>query len=62
MNAAEMIPLATIKDVSALLAVSVITVRRLVATGDLRCVRLSKGGPLRFDLADVQKFIASHKG
>ena len=62
MHSAEMTPLATIKDVSALLAVSVITVRRLVATGELRCVRLSKGGPLRFDLADVQKFIASHKG
>jgi excisionase family DNA binding protein len=62
MHSPEMTPLATIKDVSALLAVSVITVRRLVATGELRCVRLSKGGPLRFDLADVQKFIASHKG
>jgi excisionase family DNA binding protein len=62
MNASGMTPLATIKDVSALLAVSVLTVRRLVAAGELRCVRLSKGGPLRFDLADVQKFIASHKG
>jgi excisionase family DNA binding protein len=61
MNVAEMAPLATIKDVSKLLSVSVITVRRLVATGELRCVRLSKGGPLRFDMADVQKFIASHK-
>jgi len=62
MSAAGMAPLLTIKDLSALLAVSVITVRRLVATGELRCVRLSKGGPLRFDLVDVQKFIASHKG
>ena len=62
MNAAQMTPLVTIKDVSALLAVSVITVRRLVATGELCCVRLSKGGPLRFDMADVQKFVASRKG
>jgi excisionase family DNA binding protein len=58
----EMTPLATIKDVSKLLSVSVITVRRLVSAGELRCVRLSAGGPLRFDLADVQKFIAAHKG
>jgi excisionase family DNA binding protein len=57
----EMTPLATIKDVSKLLSVSVITVRRLVSAGDLRCVRLNAGGPLRFDLTDVQKFIASRK-
>ena len=57
----ELTPLATIKDVSKLLSVSVITVRRLVSDGELRCVRLRAGGPLRFDMADVQRFIAAHK-
>jgi excisionase family DNA binding protein len=61
MNAAEMTPLATIKDVSKLLSVSVITVRRLVSAGELTCVRLTKGGPMRFDMRDVEKFVTSHK-
>jgi len=57
----ELTPLATIRDVSKILSVSIITVRRLVSAGELRCVRLRAGGPLRFDLADVQRFIAAHK-
>jgi excisionase family DNA binding protein len=61
MNAAEMTPLVGIAEVARLLSVSKITIRRLVSGGELRCVRLSAGGPLRFDVADVQKFIASHK-
>jgi excisionase family DNA binding protein len=54
-------PLMTIKDVSQFLSVSVITVRRLVATGELACIRLTKGGPMRFDLRDVEKFVAEHR-
>ena len=61
MNAAEMTPLVGIAEVARLLAVSKITIRRLVSAGELRCVRLNAGGPLRFDLADVQRFIASKK-
>ena len=41
-----MTPLLSIAEVSRLLAVSKITVRRLVNGGELPCIRLSKGGPL----------------
>ncbi len=61
MTTAEMTPLIGIAEVARLLAVSKITIRRLVSAGELRCVRLSTGGPLRFDVADIQKFIVSHK-
>jgi excisionase family DNA binding protein len=54
-------PLLSISDVSKLLAVSVITVRRKVSSGELPCIRLSKGGPLRFDPKDLEKFIAEHR-
>lgn len=57
-----MTPLITIKDVSQLLSVSVITVRRLVATGELACIRLTKGGPMRFDVRDIEKFVEQRKG
>ena len=56
-----MTPLLSISEVSKLLAVSKITVRRKVSTGELPCIRLSKGGPLRFDLRDVEKFVAEHR-
>ncbi len=56
-----MTPLMTIKDVSQLLSVSVITVRRMVSSGELPCIRLTKGGPMRFDVRDVEKFVAQHK-
>lgn len=56
-----MTPLLTIAEVSKLLAVSVITVRRKVGAGELPCVRLTKGGPMRFDMRDVEKFVTSHK-
>jgi excisionase family DNA binding protein len=61
MRTAEMTPLIGIAEVARLLAVSKITIRRLVSAGALRCVRLRAGGPLRFDVADIQKFIAAHK-
>jgi excisionase family DNA binding protein len=56
-----MTPLLSIADVSKLLAVSVITVRRKVSSGELPCVRLTKGGPLRFTLADIERFIQQHR-
>ena len=55
-------PLLSISDVAKLLAVSVITVRRKVSTGELPCIRLSKGGPMRFDLRDVERFVEKCKG
>lgn len=57
-----MTPLLSISEVSKLLAVSKITVRRKVSAGELPCVRLTKGGPLRFTLADVEKFVEKHRG
>lgn len=57
-----MSPLIGIAEVAKLLAVSVITVRRKVSAGELPCIRLSKGGPMRFDVRDVEKFVAQRKG
>jgi excisionase family DNA binding protein len=57
-----MTPLVGIDEVARLLAVSKITVRRKVSAGELPCVRLTKGGPMRFDLRDVERFVAEHKG
>ena len=56
-----MTPLIGINEVARLLSVSKITIRRKVSAGELPCVRLSKGGPLRFDLRDIERFIAEHK-
>ncbi len=56
-----MTPLVGIDEVARLLAVSIPTVRREVAAGDLPVIRLSKGGPMRFDLRDVEKFVEQHK-
>jgi len=56
-----MTPLLGIAEVARLLAVSKITVRRKVSTGELPCIRLSKGGPMRFDLRDVEKFVAERR-
>lgn len=57
-----MSPLLSIGEVSKLLNVSKITIRRKVSAGELPCVRLTKGGPLRFTLADVEKFVEKHRG
>jgi excisionase family DNA binding protein len=54
-------PLIGIDEVAKLLAVSKITIRRKVSTGELPCIRLTKGGPMRFDLRDIERFIAEHK-
>lgn len=56
-----MTPLVGIAEVAQLLNVSKITIRRKVSSGELPCIRLSKGGPMRFDLRDVEKFIAEHR-
>jgi excisionase family DNA binding protein len=56
-----MSPLLGIGDVAKLLSVSKITIRRKVSAGELPCVRLTKGGPMRFDLRDIERFIAEHK-
>ena len=54
-------PLLSISEVSKLLAVSVITVRRKVSSGELPVIRLTKGGPMRFDVRDVEKFVQQHR-
>jgi hypothetical protein len=28
---------------------------------ELPCIRLTKGGPLRFDVRDIEEFITQHK-
>jgi excisionase family DNA binding protein len=56
-----MSPLLGISDVAKLLNVSTITIRRKVSAGELPCIRLTKGGPMRFDVRDIEKFIAQHK-
>jgi excisionase family DNA binding protein len=56
-----MTPLIGIDEVARLLSVSTITVRRKVSAGELPCVRLTKNGPMRFDLRDIERFIAEHK-
>ena len=56
-----MTPLLSISEVSKLLAVSKITVRRKVSSGELPCIRLTRGGPIRFDLRNVEKFVAEHR-
>ena len=56
-----MTPLIGIADVAKLLAVSTITIRRKVNTGELPCIRLTKGGPMRFDMRDIERFIEKHK-
>ena len=57
-----MTPLIGIAEVAKLLAVSKITVRRKVSAGELPCIRLTKGGPMRFDMRDVERFVEQHKG
>ncbi len=68
-----MTPLVGISEVAKLLAVSVITVRRKVSSGELPCIRLTNttrkgknGRPvecstLRFDLRDIERFVQQHK-
>ena len=56
-----MTPLLGIAEVARLLSVSKITVRRKVSAGELPCIRLSKSGPMRFDLRDVERFVEQHK-
>ena len=54
-------PLLAIGEVARLLGVSKITIRRKVSSGELPCIRLTKGGPMRFDVRDIERFIAQHK-
>jgi excisionase family DNA binding protein len=54
-------PLLGIAEVARLLSVSKITIRRKVSAGELPCIRLTKGGPLRFDPRDVEKFVTEHR-
>jgi excisionase family DNA binding protein len=56
-----MSPLLAISDVAKLLNVSKITIRRKVAAGELPVIRLSPGGPLRFSMADLEKFVERHR-
>jgi len=56
-----MSPLLGIADVARILNVSKITVRRKVSSGELPCIRLTKGGPMRFDPRDLERFIQAHK-
>jgi excisionase family DNA binding protein len=57
-----MTPLLNIGDVAKLLNVSKMTIRRKVSVGELPCVRLSPGGPMRFDVRDVERFVEKCKG
>jgi excisionase family DNA binding protein len=52
-------PLLTLDEVASYLSVSIRTVRRLVASGRLPCVRI--GSQLRFEPADVLRFVAARK-
>ncbi len=52
-------PLLTIAEVAKLLAISERSVKRLLTRRGLRCVRL--GRSLRFDPADVSRFVAARK-
>ncbi len=52
-------PLLTIGEVAQTLRVSRRTIRRLIATRALPCVRV--GGQLRFDPADVVRFVTARK-
>jgi excisionase family DNA binding protein len=56
-----MTPLIGIAEVQKLLAVSDDTIRRLVARGELPCIRLRDNGPMRFDPRDVEKFVEQRK-
>ena len=56
-----MTPLLSISENRKLLAVSKITVRRKVNSEELPCIRLIRGGPMRFDLRDVEEFVAEHR-
>lgn len=56
-----MSPLVGIAEVAKLLNVSKMTIRRKVSAGELPCVRMSPGGPMRFDMRDVERFVESHK-
>ena len=56
-----MTPLIGVSEAARLLGVSKGTVRNIVATGKLPVIRLTKDGPLRFDPADLEKFVAAHK-
>ena len=51
--------LLTLAEVAGFLRVSPKTVRRLVASGRLRCVRL--GRVLRFQLADLFRFVEARR-
>jgi excisionase family DNA binding protein len=54
----ELQPLLTIEQVAELLAVSERTVRRLLGRG-LPCIRVA--GRVRFDPADVRRFLAARR-
>ena len=54
-----MLRLLTLSEVAKLLAISERSVKRLVGRRGLRCVRL--GRSLRFDPADVSRFVAARK-
>jgi hypothetical protein len=50
-----------IKEVAVMLGCSVERCRELVAAGQLRPVRLSRQGYLRFDIHDIEALISGHK-
>ena len=53
-----MTPLLSISEESKLLAVSKITVRRKVSPGSA-LHPLDQGGPMRFDMRDIEKFVSA---
>lgn len=58
-SGASLEALLKIEDVASFLNLSPRTVRRLVATRQLRCIRV--GRALRFDSADVFRFVAGRR-
>ena len=53
--------LMTTKEVADLLNVNIFTVRRLVAKGSLRAIRISTRGDLRFSRHDVDAFTSQRE-
>ena len=53
--------LLTLREVASFIRVSESTVRRLVRAGDLVAYKIGSRGQLRFQMADVEQFIARQR-
>lgn len=57
--ASELAPLLTLREVATFLRVSERTVRRLIATGELPCLRVGAG--LRFSHRALMAWVSAHE-